>query len=197
MSTNVDSLPATDASLTHSLHLYPPSTKHVRTNHPTTKINITGTSKNKGVRGSATGLHPSAFENDTFLLLQNLPLCSLFLLFFPVAYSVINMGYLVEIAATQTPGKGVSYAQRVTSLDAGNIAPFGCPRFIGAVNVAVAFFAPFTGTSTLSLISSDDLLSVRPNQTPVLGSSVINAKFRYRTVALCHPDNACDKSYHT
>lgn len=87
-----------------------------------------------------------------------------FLLFFPVAYSVINMGYLVEIAATQTGESAASiYAQAwLNSLESGNIAPLGALAIGGAV--VVAFFAPFTGTSTLALVSSDDLLCVRPNR---------------------------------
>lgn len=166
MSTNVDSLPATDTSSAHSAaSSILPQRNMSEPITATTKVNTTGTSKNKDMSGfSATGLLIRLRWRMIRSRFFKIGLVFAFLLFFPVAYSVINMGYLVEIAATQTGESAASiYAQAwLTSLDAGNIAPLGALAIGGAV--AVAFFAPFTGTSTLSLVSSDDLLSVRPNR---------------------------------
>ena len=79
-------------------------------------------------------------------------------------YSSINLGYFVQTIALQD-GDSVQaiYARAwISTLDAGYIASFGALAIGGAV--AVAFFAPLTGTSTLSLATADDVLGVRPTR---------------------------------
>lgn len=86
------------------------------------------------------------------------------IIFIMSLYSVMNLGYLVQMAAQQGGESAQSiYALAwISSLDSGYISSLGALAIGGAV--AVAFFAPFTGTSTLALVPSDDLLSVRPNR---------------------------------
>lgn len=77
-------------------------------------------------------------------------------------YSSVNLGYLVQLTAQQGGDTAqVIYATAwISALDSGYIASIGALAIGGAV--LVAFFAPLTGTSTLSLVSYDDSLGVRP-----------------------------------
>lgn len=73
----------------------------------------------------------------------------------------INLGYAVQLATQQGDTVSGIYARVwVRSLQGGSMAGIGALAVGGAV--LVAFFAPFTGTSTLALAPLEDLEAIRP-----------------------------------
>lgn len=75
----------------------------------------------------------------------------------------INLGYAVQVAAMQGDTTQGIYAQIwVSSLMYGTMSSIGAFAVGGAV--VVAFFAPFTGTTTLALVPVEDLEAVRPTR---------------------------------
>lgn len=78
--------------------------------------------------------------------------------------SAINVGYLLQLAAQSPQDTAATVYARswIFTLESGGVGSIGAAAIGGAL--AVAIFAPFTGSSTLSLIPADDLAGLRPRR---------------------------------
>lgn len=88
---------------------------------------------------------------------------------------VANMGFIAQIAAQQPDtAQGIFARAWVASLDSGYMLNIGEFAIGGAV--LAALFAPFTGTSTLTLAPTEDLYGLRPPRLHrYFGAWLINA----------------------